>query len=469
LLVVSLSLAGVFFSGCTGDGPAVVESGPILLMDEDDCARWSPYCRVAEDGGLHISGLRVMGSRSEMREGIVISAPGRDIHLRDVQVDDVDFGIIILHAGCAECRLSLEEVKVSAKTLGIGFASIHGRVELRAVDIRTDGGGIVSATEVPGGVISMAIDASQGLLFAEENHGSVALTDVSIAAAEPSASPGLRESLESRLGAWELRGVSIKNHRYAAYGLFVGLVSDRLTIDCIESGVDSLVPLDGAPPVESVQVTMTRTSIRGCTDTGLRLLGAKVVQLTDFEVLNGSRALELPAIEHLEITNFSIVGTDYGLEMPDGPSQREATLVNGYVAYNRFAGIHAKFHSVLVDNVTFVKNGHGWPDPEFPGPVANTRARYGGLVVTPPFQLLAEPSADSLIVLNSQFVDNEPFGLASEGLEVVQAAGNWWGAADGPNVVLQGTILALDPISLGPGGGDNVTQNVLFLPYRTGP
>ena len=61
-------------------------------------------------------------------------------------------------------------------------------------------------------------------------------------------------------------------------------------------------------------------------------------------------------------------------------------------------------------------------------------------------------TADNITIHESTIINNSGIGVNNLGTGMVNASGNWWGAASGPGVV-------------GPGTGDKVSANVVYAPW----
>ncbi len=206
----------------------------------------------------------------------------------------------------------------------------------------------------------------------------------------------------------------------------------------------------------------TRLAIDGCSDSGISTW-AESVDLSSVTIMNSDKAINVSGGDRIRLEAFSLADNGYGLFLVgDSSSRAWAHLSNGDVRDSRYRGIHTKSDAVLIDNVAFTGNGHGWPDPRpaYPENSPETApSMYGGLVMR--YSTIDIDRTSDMVVRNSTFLGNEPYGLAS--FEVrggTDAVMNCWGDPTGPRVrpMLAGG-------ESGPGQGDTVNEFVRFFPF----
>lgn len=117
---------------------------------------------------------------------------------------------------------------------------------------------------------------------------------------------------------------------------------------------------------------------------------------------------------------------------------------------------------MTVENVTFTRNGHGWPDPAYLPDAWD----YGGLVIGSflPSDKETIEDAASIVIRESHFEGNVPYALAHGAFATVQATNNWWGDPAGPSHRPLADVSASTP-----GGPEVVFGPVVTAPWKTQP
>ena len=432
-------------AGCSG---ADTPQQGFAFVDGVCPAGFTGSCDVYPTDILHIRDFHIEATR---RGGIGLHIQGlpdtRDLRLEDGTIEGpFDVAVLIEHT-CAACEVVLDNVTIRGAHGAIHVRDAPFRVGLFGIDMELAGDQEFSS-------------APPRPAVAVEDVGRASLGEVRIATASPRAGFALTASAPSSEPDPEPtdHSLPIINLADVAVGGFAGgfdlavhvMDVSEIDIACREVGIvfHWPGPYDGS-----------NLNITGCRRQAMQFLAPHDLNFERISISDSHTAIEVQGGDSLYLTWFNLTRNSYGVRFLDSNVSRVgAVLQHGVVADNRYLGIETRHFGTRINNVTFLRNGHEWPDPADPKP----RHEYGALVIAG----TTVRNSDSTIIA-STFEDNQPYAVTSlVQVPLVKAQQNWWGDPLGPRIrPLEDP--AVPDASIGPGNGDHVSPGIIFIPFAT--
>lgn len=396
-------------------------------------------------------------------EGATLTAQGDaspalliQMRSRDVVVDNANlvggFGLVVDFQGCSTCRLTISDSEIVARWHGISVVGGAGTLSIHNTTVTTHGGGAYQEEVYPDGKTEIEIGGTYGIALPPESKLTVVLRNVTFAARDPSVGHAIG-GLNVTVAAVQAQGVTISGYRVGMAFEASEVTLRDISIVCDQDGLAAMGRSGGATTAvfESIDVS-------GCSRSAFQVHGFDAATLQNVTIRGGHIGIQSD-VTNMTIRQFNVATTNYGVLLrPRGAG----TLVaeDGTIVNSTFSGLYADHASMLIRNVAFLRNGHGWPDPD--GVPATMPFYYGGLSVRANVnnpQIVLDPP----VVRNCTFEGNVPYGMSYSGYQA-DATQNWWGSTDGPSV-----DHGASPVPPVGGSGDAVSVTVRYAPFLTAP
>ena len=465
-LLPLLLLLAQQLAGCSAQEPGLVLGA--------SCPEGLQTCRhIGND--LFLDGVSLRGTSGV---GLTIRDPPGSIHISNASIAGFDTAIEVVGMTCGACALSIRDSDLMGQRYAVVVASSRASIEIASSRLATAGGGtlrhearpvVVNGETVTADSVT-ALNGATALHLFESRVKDLDLREVSISAANRSVwsaidiDPG---SAGSTVDDFFLSG-RMSGYRVAIVGDILHKTVEGLEASCWSRFFQG-ASLDEPARLQAARsFVATDLVVATCEEGGLSLSGDAEVALRGVRLSGGQSCLEVELARSLELRDFEFHDCGYGLKMPSEPvGQETAIIADGLVQRAGYTGLQVKFDHAVVTNVTFIGIGHAWPDPHPVNPNDGGMEAYGALVWRPPGVPLPAVSLPTLDLHGCSFEQVVPNALSSRAQGVANATDNWWGAADGPGVVLHSGLIQDAPVPVGHGG--NVTGFVRFLPFLSAP